>query len=242
MAVVCSVIFVLRPFSFSSGDQRSFVERGTAVLVDCHSRRLFLPYSTNIIIADVDETTVGKYLKINCAEDVRELGRGFQKVRPDYLTLHPPEFSLIRDIITWLNDGDNSLNVLGETLSLVCLAVFSPEKGLCSFLFGCLNNTSQKVRIIIHSDTSACWRLNDVASRLCISGSLLKKKLKHEGVTFSQLLLDERMAIADVLLSTTQYSVNKIADICGYASVSYFIQVFGRHFGVSPGRYLVSTP
>ncbi|WP_425333326.1 AraC family transcriptional regulator [Escherichia coli] len=50
------------------------------------------------------------------------------------------------------------------------------------------------------------------------------------------------MAIADVLLSTTQYSVNKIADICGYASVSYFIQVFGRHFGVSPGRYLVSTP
>ncbi|HCB9838893.1 TPA: AraC family transcriptional regulator [Escherichia coli] len=240
MAAVCSVIFVLSPFSFWSGTQRSFVERGTIVLVDCHSRRLFLPYSTSIIIADFDEDTVYKYLKINCVEDIRNLGGGFQKVRPDYLTLHLPEFPLIRDIISWLNDGDNSLKLLGETLSLVCLAVFSPGHNLCSFLFGCLNNTNQKARIIIHSNISACWRLNDVASRLCISGSLLKKRLKNEGVTFSRLLLEERMAMADVLLSSSQYSVSKIAGICGYASVSYFIQVFGRHFGISPSRYLAS--
>lgn len=103
-----------------------------------------------------------------------------------------------------------------------------------SFLFGCLNSLGSKVKAIIHSDISAAWRLCDISSRLCLSESLLKRKLKHEGLSFSKLILEERMVMAERLLSYNFYPVGKVAKICGYESASYFISVFRRYFGVPP--------
>lgn len=70
---------------------------------------------------------------------------------------------------------------------------------------------------------------------LYISESLLKKKLKQEQTTFSQILLDARMQHAKNLIRV-EGSVNKIAEQCGYASTSYFIYAFRKHFGNSPKR------
>ncbi|EMM4385619.1 acid stress response transcriptional regulator YdeO, partial [Escherichia coli] len=61
------------------------------------------------------------------------------------------------------------------------------------------------------------------------------KKLKQEQTTFSQILLDARMQHAKNLIRV-EGSVNKIAEQCGYASTSYFIYAFRKHFGNSPKR------
>ncbi len=106
-----------------------------------------------------------------------------------------------------------------------------------SFLFGCLNSLGSKVKAIVHTDISAAWRLCDISSRLYLSESLLKRKLKHEGLSFSKLILEERMVMAERLLSYNLYSVGKVAEICGYENTSYFVSVFRRYFGVPPHQY-----
>lgn len=68
-----------------------------------------------------------------------------------------------------------------------------------------------KVKTIIHTDLSAPWRLKDISSRLYLSESLLKMKLKEEGVSFSKIILDERMQMAEYLLSTRCYPISKVA-------------------------------
>lgn len=57
----------------------------------------------------------------------------------------------------------------------------------------------------------------------------------QEQTTFSQILLDARMQHAKNLIRV-EGSVNKIAEQCGYASTSYFIYAFRKHFGNSPKR------
>ncbi|EJR8196421.1 helix-turn-helix domain-containing protein [Escherichia coli] len=49
------------------------------------------------------------------------------------------------------------------------------------------------------------------------------------------LILDARMQHAKNLIRV-EGSVNKIAEQCGYASTSYFIYAFRKHFGNSPKR------
>ena len=63
----------------------------------------------------------------------------------------------------------------------------------------------------------------------------VEEKTKQEQTTFSQILLDARMQHAKNLIRV-EGSVNKIAEQCGYASTSYFIYAFRKHFGNSPKR------
>lgn len=117
-----------------------------------------------------------------------------------------------------------------------CYLIF--RENSAKFLFGCLNSLGSKVKAIIHTDISAAWRLCDISSRLYLSESLLKRKLKHEGLSFSKLILEERMVMAERLLNYNLYSVGKVAEICGYENTSYFVSVFRRYFGVPPHQYL----
>ncbi|HIE1976854.1 TPA: helix-turn-helix domain-containing protein [Escherichia coli] len=80
--------------------------------------------------------------------------------------------------------------------------------------------------------------LGEVAGRLCINESLLKKKLQEEQTSFSQLLLKERMQNAAQLLSVGRFSISRVAEQCGYASTSYFIAVFRRYYGIPPKQWL----
>lgn len=98
---------------------------------------------------------------------------------------------------------------------------------------GFTENTIKKY--IVNMKLAHPWKLKDICDCLYISESLLKKKLKQEQTTFSQILLDARMQHAKNLIRV-EGSVNKIAEQCGYASTSYFIYAFRKHFGNSPKR------
>lgn len=74
---------------------------------------------------------------------------------------------------------------------------------------------SFSVPSLFRSEHSRQWRLRDVCARLYMSESLLKKKLKEEGVSFSGLLLDVRMLSARRLI-LARLPVNRVAEQCGY--------------------------
>lgn len=232
MATTCSVILILESFDVYFGKERVFLDRGLSVLVDSSYRDFFLTYPERVIVADFGAEFISRYLKANNLRDISDC-----REYPSYLKINFADFSLIKGLISWANHCAEYIEIFDESIAFTCLSTFSSEKQFGVFLFGCLKSTGAKVKTIIHTDLSAPWRLKDISSRLYLSESLLKRKLKEEGVSFSKIILDERMQMAEYLLSTRCYPISKVAKVCGYASVSYFTYVFRRYFGVSPSQY-----
>lgn len=232
MAITCSVILVLESFDVSLGKNRVFLEKGSSVLVDYGTRDFFLTYPERVIVADFGGEFISRYLKTNNLRDFSDC-----REYPSYIKTNFADFSLIKGLISWANHCTEYIEVLDESIAFTCLSAFASEKQFTIFLFGCLKSVGAKVKAIIHTDISAPWRLKDISSRLYLSESLLKRKLREEGLSFSKIILAERMLMAEYLLSTRCYSISKVAEICGYVSVSYFVHVFRRYFGVSPGQY-----
>ncbi|EIY7755336.1 DNA-binding transcriptional regulator EnvY, partial [Escherichia coli] len=78
---------------------------------------------------------------------------------------------------------------------------------------------------IIQSDIQHYWNLRIVASSLCLSPSLLKKKLKNENTSYSQIVTECRMRYAVQMLLMDNKNITQVAQLCGYSSTSYFISV-----------------
>ncbi|EGT9239781.1 helix-turn-helix transcriptional regulator [Salmonella enterica] len=95
-----------------------------------------------------------------------------------------------------------------------------------------------KISIIVKSDISRKWRLDNITSLLCVGLSTLKKNLKEENTTFIRILTECRMEYAAKQLLISNKNINQIAAECGYSSTSYFITVFTCFFGMLPNRYV----
>jgi AraC-like DNA-binding protein len=60
---------------------------------------------------------------------------------------------------------------------------------------------------------------------------------KETGSTFSQILLAKRMERAVLLMKNTELSLERIAQMTGYANTSNFYKAFKTTYGVSPRAY-----
>ena len=58
------------------------------------------------------------------------------------------------------------------------------------------------------------------------------------GVSPKEYIIEKRITYAKLLLSSRQYSVQSVAEQCGYSDPCYFSREFHRRTGVSPGRYV----
>lgn len=64
---------------------------------------------------------------------------------------------------------------------------------------------------------------------------------KETGKTFSELVLEKRMEKAKLLLSGTDLSIEKIADLLGYSGSSNFYKAFREFFHASPREFTASS-
>jgi len=72
-----------------------------------------------------------------------------------------------------------------------------------------------------------------------LSVSSLQRKLKLEDNTFSNLVLEERMALAEHYLKNSNLKLSDISDLLGYQEISHFSKAFKRWFGISPSHYVI---
>lgn len=83
-----------------------------------------------------------------------------------------------------------------------------------------------------HPDTAT---LSSVARVFGYSPTYLSGLLKNEvGRTFSEILTEERMTRAAMLLKGTDLSIEKVASLLGYDSTSSFYRAHRQYFGASP--------
>ncbi len=178
MATTCSVILILESFDVYFGKRVCFWREVHLYLLTL-ALDFFLTYPERVIVVDFGAEFISRYLKANNLRDISDC-----REYPSYLKINFADFSLIKGLISWANHCAEYIEIFDESIAFTCLSAFSSEKQFGVFLFGCLKSTGAKVKTIIHTDLSAPWRLKDISSRLYLSESLLKRKLKEEGVSF----------------------------------------------------------
>lgn len=60
---------------------------------------------------------------------------------------------------------------------------------------------------------------------------------ENTGLTYSSYLQQIKLTKAEILLTTTKYSIEEISQQVGYQNRSYFYRVFTRKYGVTPAQY-----
>lgn len=76
-----------------------------------------------------------------------------------------------------------------------------------------------------------------IARSLNMSLRSLQRRLKGEGTGFKQILDDMRQDLARDYLASSDYSVNEIAYLLGFAEPGNFTRAFKRWHGVPPSRF-----
>lgn len=129
---------------------------------------------------------------------------------------------------------DNGLSAISYSLMFILSAFIRKPGGINILSRSIQSTTREKTYNIIRKDPSRIWTLDDVAKRLFMSQSSLKRKLTLEGTSFSEVYLDVRMYHAATLLRTGKYNSSQVAQLCGYNSISYFITTFKKYFNLTP--------
>ncbi|WP_176706497.1 TIM-barrel domain-containing protein [Paenibacillus hemerocallicola] len=101
---------------------------------------------------------------------------------------------------------------------------------------GRTNEIVRRATDIIVRELDQELSLQAVADRLHLNSSYLSRRFKKEiGMSFSDYVLEKKMELAKelLLIGTT---VNATADRTGFKEASYFIRVFRKYWGVTPGE------
>ncbi|MDF2671326.1 MAG: xylS, partial [Paenibacillus sp.] len=101
---------------------------------------------------------------------------------------------------------------------------------------GRANESIRQATDIIMQEIDQELTLHAVADRLHLNSSYLSRRFKKEiGISFSDYVLDKKMELAKELLLNGS-SVNATAERTGFKEASYFIRVFRKYWGVTPGE------
>ncbi|WP_234859089.1 AraC family transcriptional regulator [Aquimarina aquimarini] len=97
---------------------------------------------------------------------------------------------------------------------------------------------SDKIKAIIYSLLDPYFpSLQMVARQLNISERTLQRKLKKEGTSYSEILIEIKKSISLEYLKK-EVSIKEISYLTGYSDPSSFVNAFKQWYGLSPQKYL----
>jgi AraC-like DNA-binding protein len=96
-----------------------------------------------------------------------------------------------------------------------------------------------KAREIISQNYTHPLTIPKLAKSVAINEQRLKNGFKRcFGITVNEYITEKRMETAQKLLKTGKYTVSNVAWMVGYLHTGYFIGLFRKHYGLSPGEVL----
>ncbi|MEQ9886161.1 helix-turn-helix transcriptional regulator [Pectobacterium zantedeschiae] len=95
---------------------------------------------------------------------------------------------------------------------------------------------STQLRALISEEPERHWTAQSAGRLLAMSEVTLRRRLSAEQTRFETLLLEVRMQHAMMLVQTTSWSVQRLAEACGYKSSARFSERFKTRFGCSPTK------
>ncbi len=124
----------------------------------------------------------------------------------------------------------NPLYLAGLLLRLLALHGKSAEEEESGY--------AKKVCELIRKRYREPLRAGELAAEVGLSPKYLSRVFRREtGKTLPSCLTQVRLDAARLLLTHTDWSIDKIAREVGYGDPLYFSKVFARQYGLSPGRW-----
>ncbi|MGC6500806.1 MAG: helix-turn-helix domain-containing protein [Henriciella sp.] len=99
-----------------------------------------------------------------------------------------------------------------------------------------LPDYAQSIRDYILQNDTFAPKLDEVAKSTGLSARSLRRRLKDEGTSFSEVVLGTRMALAKELLLTAKLPVQVVASQLDYSEPASFTRAFTQWWGVSPSK------
>jgi AraC-like DNA-binding protein len=90
---------------------------------------------------------------------------------------------------------------------------------------------------ILREVSNNALSLGDIARRKGISAAYARQLFADEGTTFTDFLLDHRLALAHRMLTDSRRMdrpISQIAYDCGFGDLSYFNRTFRRRYQAKP--------
>ncbi|OLF54345.1 AraC family transcriptional regulator [Pseudomonas chlororaphis] len=91
-----------------------------------------------------------------------------------------------------------------------------------------------RARRLLSETPAHPWTARMTGRALAMSEATLRRRLAQEQVRFDELLIDVRMHHGLMLLQSTDWSISRIAEACGYLSRARFAERFQKRFGQRP--------
>ncbi len=77
--------------------------------------------------------------------------------------------------------------------------------------------------------------ISDISEKLCVNQTYLRKMFKSQmNMTLTEYITQIRMQEAKRIITSTSEKLTTVAEMVGYSDVSYFSNVFKKHYGISP--------
>ncbi|MDG0796378.1 AraC family transcriptional regulator [Pectobacterium punjabense] len=129
----------------------------------------------------------------------------------------------------------NTLNESRLELRLMDMLLVLSERG---YRFGVppQPGVSTQLRALISEEPERHWTAQSAGRLLAMSEATLRRRLSAEQTRFEVLLLETRMQHAMMLVQTTSWSMQRLAEACGYKSSARFSERFKTRFGCSPTK------
>lgn len=207
-------------------------------ILSCNNNIIDLPNINNELVAHISRPILNDYLQF-LNKDLTHIPP-WPRLTAPVISCHcrTPEVFRQAALHSILETTENCEIERTRALLFTELSLFIDHPGFITLLMHMLRSSvKDSVYQIIQSDVNKEWSLSLVASALCLSPSLLKKKLKDENTSYSRIITECRMRYAVQQLLMADKNIYQIAQLCGYRSTSYFISVFKTFYGTTPLHY-----
>jgi len=96
----------------------------------------------------------------------------------------------------------------------------------------------RKAQEMILSSLERTWSLPAVARQFGFSTTAFSREFSaFAGQPFSDYLLAQRLEKSKRMLLSTHLPLSHVSEACGFQSTNYFLQIFKKKVGKSPGKY-----
>jgi AraC-like DNA-binding protein len=95
---------------------------------------------------------------------------------------------------------------------------------------------ADRIRWMVSADPTRRWTAGEIAKRLSVGASTLRRRLTEDGTPLRAVLATARMGVAQDMLSRGDTSVTAAAEAAGYSSRSHFTRRFRSVYGSTPGE------
>lgn len=169
--------------------------------------------------------------------DVSDIdGKSLEKLSDVFDIIRPSEDVEEMDIDYILIDGHTQLSAAAEQAPKMPPAEEARMTRDEEFL-------TRAKAVVWHNIDNVDFSKGVFASEMYVSQSLLYKKIKSlTGMSTVGFIKSIRMEHALELLADPSLSISEISERCGFASVSYFGEIFRMQFGKSPSEYRNTPP